>query len=116
MIVSYIHHYYGWFSGAEGVMDYNNLLMKLNPNFNLDKQVMSVTNEAISFEQVRMLSETKPRPRQTSKIASFITIVSSWKWLTIVAKFSTVDICGDLGTPLNVFFSVAIIQHHSEKS
>ena len=41
-------------------MDYNNLLMKLTPNFNLDKQVTSVTNEAISFKQVRMLSEAKP--------------------------------------------------------
>ena len=57
MIVSYIHYYCGCFSGAEGVMDYNNLLMKLNPSFNLDKQVMFVTNEATSFELVRMLSK-----------------------------------------------------------
>ena len=76
MIMSYIHQYCGCFSDAEGVMDYNNLLMKLNPTFNLDKQVMSITNEAISFEQVRMVSEAKPRLRQTSKIESFITIVS----------------------------------------
>ena len=57
LIVSYIHHYCGCSLGAEGVMDYNNLLMKLNSNFNLNKQVLSVTNEAISFEQVRVLSQ-----------------------------------------------------------
>ena len=85
--------------------------------------MLSGGRERVQWEQMgkwedrydkKRQSEAQPGPPQTSKMASFATIVNGWKPLTIAANLYILDVCLGFGYTPDSYYQYVWIQVTSE--